>query len=392
MLKKAAENFLLLYSLKQASKGSVDLEDVVHPRVSSTLKQASKGIYGNMLLHLAIERGFLDIVQELIKNGADPNIQNDFGYTPLHLAVTKGDLSRVIYLIENGANVNGMDINGNIPLHIAATLDKTSNIIKYLLEHGANVNAKNYKDQTPLHISLLNNITQCDILIENGADINTEDKEGNTLLYFYVKLGDIEKVKSLISKGIAVDHKSLYFAYMYNHKICDIIIEHCKGVVIKTSDTREGFITKKILCEESFSPMIKYILFLKYNKIPYNICMNSEVYDIVELRDNISYFFKYYYYDYEESTKSFNKLEYNYRTLFNLDNSNVESLQVLAANSIPKEEKICTYLYDVLLRSTLKPIFLNNIQAPIKTFSVIEFYYIIVEIINTIINKISSTE
>lgn len=66
---------------------------------------------------------FLDqseLVDLLIKKGANINVRNDLQRTPLHLAAKSGSKNVAEMLINNGADINVIDMNGDTPMHIAA--------------------------------------------------------------------------------------------------------------------------------------------------------------------------------------------------------------------------------------------------------------------------------
>jgi uncharacterized protein len=101
------------------------------------------------------------------------------GYTdkePLHLAVEKGDLNHVRELISSGLKADEKDIHQRTPLMIAAR-DGAIDLAKLLIESGANVNAKDRRSsvwdgrRTPLHYACDNNrVEMAGLLIDNGAD------------------------------------------------------------------------------------------------------------------------------------------------------------------------------------------------------------------------------
>ena len=95
----------------------------------------------NTLLNRAIGRNHPKIVEFFLDNGADPNNQDNFGFTPLHKAV----------------------------------INKYANIVKLLLEKGADPNKDNILKETPLHIAVKKNYVEIvQLLLQNGAKIYDE--------------------------------------------------------------------------------------------------------------------------------------------------------------------------------------------------------------------------
>jgi len=114
----------------------------------------------------------LDIIQELLDNGACPNISVMDGQTPLITSIwyTSSDQNSYISLqiIEKlvlaGANVNFQFNNsGKTPLHIA-TCNGNKEICKILLENGAHLDCCDFNGKTPLDIAIEKE--NCDIVIE----------------------------------------------------------------------------------------------------------------------------------------------------------------------------------------------------------------------------------
>jgi len=75
-----------------------------------------KGRAGQTALHIAVEKGYVEIVKFLLKKGADINAQNDEGRTPLHLARFSGKEDIIFLLILNGADKTIKDKDGITPL------------------------------------------------------------------------------------------------------------------------------------------------------------------------------------------------------------------------------------------------------------------------------------
>jgi ankyrin repeat protein len=70
-------------------------------------------------LMVAIHSRRVDIVNLLIKNGADLDLQNRSGWTGLMIAATTGQGGMVKYLVNKGANLNVRTVNGHAALFYA---------------------------------------------------------------------------------------------------------------------------------------------------------------------------------------------------------------------------------------------------------------------------------
>ncbi len=70
-------------------------------------------------LHSAVAGKHLQIVELLLKKGAQPNVRERGGFTPLHTAAANGDVECIRMLILAGANIHLRSDDGKIPLHLA---------------------------------------------------------------------------------------------------------------------------------------------------------------------------------------------------------------------------------------------------------------------------------
>ncbi|XP_031622771.1 GA-binding protein subunit beta-1-like [Contarinia nasturtii] len=114
---------------------------------------------------MAAKKGYLRIVELLLKAGADINIQTNDKQTSLYIATSAGHEDVVSMLLEKGADVNIQEIYGSAPLHKAVEISFVE-IIGCLRRKGANVHLKNGKNESAYDIAVKQgNKTIIDILV-----------------------------------------------------------------------------------------------------------------------------------------------------------------------------------------------------------------------------------
>ena len=120
-----------------AYHGQVALVNSLIDAGASTMLLTSNG---SSCLHLASQRGHVDVVELLLENltDSDINLKNSCGKTALFLAVLRNHLNVVKALVERGANVGIKEENGWSPLHVASAKGYF-NIMKYLLQKGGSI-------------------------------------------------------------------------------------------------------------------------------------------------------------------------------------------------------------------------------------------------------------
>ncbi|XP_028409515.1 uncharacterized protein LOC114532139 [Dendronephthya gigantea] len=164
------------------------------------------------VLHFAVKKGTLEIVEYLVEQGADVNGKKTNRWTVLHSAVKNGTVEIVEYLVEKGADVNGKKNDGWCVMHaaVAKVAIDVLEIVKYLLENGADVNGKDTNGSTVLHSAVAGGTLEIvKYLVENGADVHAKDTDGWKVLHTAVTQGRLELVKCLVIKhGADVTLKS----------------------------------------------------------------------------------------------------------------------------------------------------------------------------------------
>jgi len=150
------------------------------------------------LMHVAAIKGYADILELLIENGADINSTVNRGYmmhrgsdsdqTPLHMAVEHGDYQTVKLLVNAGADVNAKDCYGRTPLFLLASERNKETVQKgeCLIDAGADMDIKVGYDrisQTPFLAATRScKYKLVELFLKKGANRYAEDSFGKTAL------------------------------------------------------------------------------------------------------------------------------------------------------------------------------------------------------------------
>ena len=148
-----------------------------------------KGVNNNILINSlfkAVEDNNLsEIENNLIKDNSDINTLNNNGLSLLHLSVIKGNIQMINKLLKYGANPNILSVpNKQTPLHLAYLSQESTrdNMINTLLSFNADNNIMDLYDNKP---SDYNNI-------DNKNELNTPNKKNKVKKEdLYYKVNDI---------------------------------------------------------------------------------------------------------------------------------------------------------------------------------------------------------
>jgi ankyrin repeat protein len=141
---------------------------------------------GYTVLMEAAEQGDRELVDLLLKQGANVKSTNRVGWTALHNGAMNGNTGIVADLIIGGADANAREnFHGTTPLHWAAA-SGNAEVVKLLLAHGADPNVKEtFTGATPLMWAAASGrspISVIKVLLDHGADRNAVDVNGRSAL------------------------------------------------------------------------------------------------------------------------------------------------------------------------------------------------------------------
>jgi hypothetical protein len=192
---------------------------------------AQVGIFGTPL-NGASNRGYLKVVEVLLKHNAAVNQQDYMGWAALHDASFSGHLEVCRVLLEFGADVNSSDDDAATPLCEAVTKGHAE-AAKLLIEHGADVNIRNLTFQ-PLYRALESDRPElAQLLLEHGAEINFPGKDGNTLMHMASEMRNLLVAQRLLELGAGLHARNTEGQTPFQvasrngqHEVAQLLLEH----------------------------------------------------------------------------------------------------------------------------------------------------------------------
>ena len=160
----------------------------------------------------AARYGKLDAVKFLVEQGGNAHITDGCGSTALITASRNGNMDLVRYLLEElHADINHRDRFGWSPLY-CAVLDNHPDLVRYYLKHGADVNIRDRDKKTTLmlcfesiFLAAEEALTLAEILIQGGADLEAQDKNGSTALFYAIEKGNDKAIEFLLNSGASME-------------------------------------------------------------------------------------------------------------------------------------------------------------------------------------------
>ena len=169
----------------------------------------------NTALIIAVKRGHVDVVKELLKHentDIDEVDKNEF--TALHFATLYGNVEITKALLENGCQVNISNVDNETPLHYGVN---SPEITSLLLQFGAKINVQDYDGETPIHNALRlfsydENVTKDEISARtksvlqvllkwvSSEDLNIRNGEGHTCLDIAIQRKYTEVARMILMK------------------------------------------------------------------------------------------------------------------------------------------------------------------------------------------------
>ena len=121
-------------------------------------------------------------VRKMLEQGADPNVQDNSGYTALMYACRNGEPEMIQMLLDAKADLYVQDNSGETALTTACSNPRGNrDVITALITAGAELDKRNNNGMTALMYLARNGYTGLmKLLIKDGADMNIKDAQGRT--------------------------------------------------------------------------------------------------------------------------------------------------------------------------------------------------------------------
>ena len=140
-------------------------------------------------------------VKCLLKQGADPSLQDNTGWDVLHCASQGGNSEVMELMLSHVSYIDSTTKEGVTSLMIAAGNDKLQ-AVKYLLKQGADPSLQNNDGWNVLHFaSVSDNVAIMEEILSHWVDIESRINSGQTPLLLAQSYGKSEAVAYLLSKG-----------------------------------------------------------------------------------------------------------------------------------------------------------------------------------------------
>ncbi len=175
----------------------------------TAVDQFKKGGWVALIFHnSAIVKFFLE------QKKFDVNAKDNSGKTVLMYVVEKGGKDLVDFLVKHGANINAVDNDGKTALMLAAQ-DRNSELTAYLLGAGADPEVQDKTGKTALMNAIIAKIKKKFLPLDDSLlsiiqkskklDLPIPGQEGRTVLMVAAKYGWKHIVKSLLENGANVN-------------------------------------------------------------------------------------------------------------------------------------------------------------------------------------------
>lgn len=168
------------------------------------------------LLEALKEPTFKESKATSILKDVDINHKDDKNRSFLHLMAQDNLVEAIKWLVDNNANINAIDTNGETALMYASKIGATQ-AVRTLLNFNANADIANNDGRIPIQEAVKNKHKDSYVLLRNKTNnINHKDENGKTLIYDAIDSQIVDIVKDVIRlQKNQVDNNIFFYPNTY---------------------------------------------------------------------------------------------------------------------------------------------------------------------------------
>ena len=145
------------------------------------------------------DAGHLEVLEMLLRAGANPDSVTKYGECPLRIAIRTGDFQAVRVLLQHNASREPAQFTDLMWAIAIGSVDDVSR----QLSRGADLSARSYWEMTPWLLSLLvGDIRKFQLLLDAGAHVDDRGRCGKTNLMYPVSCNHVEMTRWLLGQGV----------------------------------------------------------------------------------------------------------------------------------------------------------------------------------------------
>jgi uncharacterized protein len=265
--------------------------DLVQALIKAGANVKLKNQFGTSALTEAAIIGSAPIIDALLEAGADPNTRNPEGETPLMAVARSGNVEAARRLLDAGADVNAREDWGGQSALMWAAAQRQADMVKFLASRGADLDARGVIRQwerkviaeprpkdlnkggfTPLLYAAREGCVECARnLIAARADLDLADPDGVTPLNMALLNLHFNFAATLIKAGADVDKWDLYGRsplYMAADNSTLPLKGNGAVAVIPSEDSLTALDAAKLLLEAGANPNLQLKRRPPYRDVP----------------------------------------------------------------------------------------------------------------------------